>query len=195
VVVEPAERLARLAAKRSTSVDDVSAALQALEAAAVVAQHAGDRRAAGDIGRTIERVRSKRTDVDVADGVISSFADVRRATSVGRFVRSVERRIVDGGRVLVGGVPTSWLGSNFEVHGIPTGAASSVSFGVRWHGERPAVLWEQHGESPVQLSAPDIDPGWDTSEVSGETLWQAPAPSRPAGGLLNITVDPGASFS
>ncbi|MEP4652952.1 MAG: hypothetical protein ABJ314_22450, partial [Ilumatobacter sp.] len=107
------------------------------------------------------------------------------------FVRSIERRIADGGVLLPGGMPTSWHGSNFEVHGVPTSATSTVSFAVRWHGERPAVLWEQHstnGSTTVELSAPDVDPEWRTSDATGEALWPAPERVRARPGL-SITVD------
>jgi hypothetical protein len=58
------------------------------------------------------------------------------------------------------------------------------------------MLWEQHGTADVELSAPDVDPGWTTSETSGETLWPAPEVERPKRAALSITVDPdGASFS
>lgn len=201
-VVEPAERLARSAAKRTTMVSDVAESIRALEATLVIARRAGDDRAVGDIVRTVERVMAGHDGVDASGGMISSFADLRRASSVGRFVRSVERRIVDAGRFLTGGIPTSWLGSNFEVHAMPTSAATTASFAVRWHGDRPAVLWEQQGESPVRLSAPDMDPEWGTSDRSGEALWPAPPAARPGGPSLRITVDadrdpgpdPGVSF-
>ena len=52
---------------------------------------------------------------------------------------------------------------------MPTVGASTVSLGVRWHGERPAVLWEQVGD-PVELRAF----GWSSAERSGEALWPAP---------------------
>ncbi|MGA9279178.1 hypothetical protein [Ilumatobacter sp.] len=197
-IVAPSEHLARLAVKRSSTATEVSDAVQALAAALLVAQRAGDERAAGDIERTVDRVTTKRTDVDGTEGVIASFADARRTGSVGRFVRSVERRIVDAGRIMSGGIPTSWLGSNFEVHAIPTSPSTSASFAVRWHGERPAVLWEQQGATPVRLSAPDVDPQWETQERSGEALWPAPAPKRSATSSLSITIDadpePGSSF-
>ncbi|MDG2039501.1 MAG: hypothetical protein P8J30_03360, partial [Ilumatobacter sp.] len=161
-----------------------------------VALGARDDRAAGDIDRMIQRVMHRSSDTDVSGGVIGSFADVRRATSVGRFVRSVERRVVDDGRFLTGGVPASWLGNNFEVHGLPTSPSTTASFAVRWHGERPAVLWEQQGDNPVELSAPDIDPDWMTTERSGETLWPAPVAERPKRTGLQVTIDPdeGTSF-
>ena len=199
-VVEPAERVAKHAARRGASDDDVADAHAALGACRIVAIQAGDERAASDIDRTASRLSGKHGPVDASAGsagAITSFADVRRGSSVGRFVRSIERRVADGGRLLPGGMPTSWLGSNFEIHGMPTSPVSTVSFAVRWHGERPAVLWEQHttGESsPVELSAPDVDPDWKTTDVAGETLWPAPARerNRPS---LSITADRGADVA
>ncbi|MFZ2442582.1 MAG: hypothetical protein WAW51_09490, partial [Ilumatobacteraceae bacterium] len=55
-------------------------------------------------------------------------------------------------------------------------------FAIRWHGERPAVLWEQSGDA-VALSAPVLAPDWHTTEVKGEALWPQPpglAPVPPA---------------
>jgi hypothetical protein len=127
-----------------------------------------------------------RDDRVAPDAPPSSFSDVRRGSSVGRFVSDVERRIADGGRLLPAGIPRRWLGANFEVHGVPTSARSTVSFAVRWHGERPAVLWEQHGVSQ-RLSAPGVDPGWGGDETTGEALWAAPPqPTR-----IGVSIDPG----
>jgi hypothetical protein len=200
-VVEPAERVAKQAARRGASADDVGDALAALGACRIVAIRAGDERAASDIDRTASRLAAKHGSLDSSAGsagAMASFADVRRGSSVGRFVRSIERRIADGGRLLPGGIPTSWLGSNFEIHVVPTSPLTTVSFAVRWHGERPAVLWEQHAigdHSTVELSAPDVDPDWRSSEGSGETLWPAPERER-ARPSLSISVDPdGGSFA
>jgi hypothetical protein len=116
----------------------------------------------------------------------SSFSEIRRGPSAGRFVAHVEHCIAAGGRLLPGGLPYRWLGADFEVHEIPTGPRSTVGFAVRWHGDRPAVLWEQHGE-PVRLSAPSIDARWATDEASGEALWAAPPqPTR-----LGLSIDAG----
>ena len=99
-----------------------------------------------------------------------------------RFVTWAERLLVDvqpdGGRLLPGGLPSGWEGNNFEVYGVPTGATGSVSFAVRWHGERPAVLWEQSGDA-VTLSAPALAPQWHTSERKGEALWPQPVGLEP----------------
>jgi len=176
-IVEPIAAIARL--------DDpeVDVALAACERLALAAD---DERAAGDIARLrARRIADGRVAPD-ADGRAGSFSDVRRGPSVGRFVSRIERRIADGGRLLTAGIPRRWLGANFEVHGIPTGPRSTVSFAVRWHGERPAVLWEQQGE-PQRLTAPGIDPDWATEAASGEALWAAPPqPTR-----IGVSIDLG----
>jgi hypothetical protein len=43
-----------------------------------------------------------------------------------------------------------------------------VSFAVRWHGERPALLWEC--EAPVTLCAPSLDAAWQSRNQRGEAL-------------------------
>ena len=52
-----------------------------------------------------------------------------------------------------------------------------MSYAIRWHGERPAVLWEQDGP-PVVLTSPSIDPAWSSPDRSGEALWAAPPARR-----------------
>jgi hypothetical protein len=88
-----------------------------------------------------------------------------------------EHRLVAAGAngtvLLAGGLPAGWAGNHFEVYGLPNGAGGTLSYAVRWHGARPAVLWEQTG-TPAVLSSP-LAPGWTTAEVKGETLWPQPA--------------------
>jgi hypothetical protein len=44
-----------------------------------------------------------------------------------------------------------------------------VSYAVRWHGNRPALLWEC--EHPgLRLHAPGLDGLWTTDEQQGEAL-------------------------
>ena len=94
----------------------------------------------------------------------------------------MERRLADpAGRLLAAGVPAAWLGATVEAYGLPVGASAQVSFALRWHGARPAVLWEVTGGS-VELTAPVVAPDWRTIEPVGEALW--PAPPVPDGALL-----------
>jgi hypothetical protein len=75
-------------------------------------------------------------------------------------------------------LPDAWLGQGLEVRGAPT-AAGRLSFALRWHGERPALLWEldRHaGIGPVRLTAPGLDPAWSSDHASGEALL-SPVPS------------------
>lgn len=62
------------------------------------------------------------------------------------------------------------LGANVEVYSLPAGLAADTSFAVRWHGARPAVLWETVGD-PCRLRGPG---GWSTADATGEALWSAP---------------------
>jgi hypothetical protein len=162
---------------------EVESALRACERLALAA---ADERAAGDLARLrSRRSRDGRIDAPPFAGP-SAFSELHRGPSVGRFVADVEQRIAAGGRLLPLGLPRRWLGQNFEVHGIPTGPRSTIGFAVRWHGERPAVLWEQHGP-PQRLTAPSVDPDWSSDATSGEALW-APPP-QPA--RIDVRIDPG----
>ena len=131
----------------------------ALDAALRVVTVAGEARARRDLERIVSgRNRRARPDSPPDD------------TSV---VPWLETGFAESGTLLPYGLPTAWLGQSLEMYGVPTGPASSVSYAMRWHGERPAVLWEQHG-TPTRLDAPALAPGWMTTEAKGEALWPAP---------------------
>lgn len=137
----------------------------AFDAADHVLEVAGERRARRDLAAVRARLQPAR----------SLPADAPAGTA--RFLAWVERRVADpqtdGASLFPAGFPAQWAGTNFEVYGVPTGATSSVSFALRWHGERPAVLWEQRG-SATTLSAPLLAPEWRTTEPKGEVLWPVP---------------------
>ena len=62
-----------------------------------------------------------------------------------------------------------WRGNPVDVRKIRT-RHGSVSFSVRWHGERPALLWELEGfDNPVTIRC-GLDPPWSTTERAGEAL-------------------------
>ncbi|MFN8041374.1 MAG: hypothetical protein U0Q07_19310 [Acidimicrobiales bacterium] len=98
---------------------------------------------------------------------------------------------------LLSWVPADWYGQGLEVHGAPT-ALGTVSYAVRWHGERPALLWEldpHDAELAIRLRAPGLDPTWSTDRARGEALLAAPASGRAASDGQPTPPDPGGSFS
>lgn len=93
------------------------------------------------------------------------------------FVRRLLVREEPGGLAICSLVPPSWLGQGVEVHDAPT-ALGRFSFAVRWHGERPAVLWELDAFADVDavtLRAPGLDGDWIGTGARGEALL-APVP-------------------
>ncbi len=68
--------------------------------------------------------------------------------------------------------PDAWWGRPAEAHGIRT-RWGRVSFALRWHGERPALLWEierdlgEDGTPAPELRAPALDPAWRASDRDG----------------------------
>jgi hypothetical protein len=72
---------------------------------------------------------------------------------------------------LLPGFPADWLGQPITVDRVPL-HDGVVSFAVRWHGPRPALLWD--APAGVQLSAPALDPAWSTAVAVGETLLAEP---------------------
>jgi hypothetical protein len=73
------------------------------------------------------------------------------------------------GVALLTALPPAWVGQPLEVHDAPTRAAGLVSYAVRWHGDRPALLWECE-RLPTTMRAPGLDPAWSTSEPRGDVL-------------------------
>jgi hypothetical protein len=72
---------------------------------------------------------------------------------------------------LLPGFRPEWLGQNVAVHDLPL-RVGPLSFAVRWHGARPALLWE--APAGVELRASALDATWHTREPAGEALLAAP---------------------
>ncbi len=77
---------------------------------------------------------------------------------------------------LLAGFRREWLGANLAVHEAPL-RRGRVSFALRWHGARPALLWDAPPGSV--LRAPGVDPAWTSTTAVGETLLAAPAETAP----------------
>ena len=108
----------------------------------------------------------------------------------GLFVRTLLRLMVDvpdDGTLYAAQTPTlrlaahwpaAWLGQPVEIHDVPT-RIGRVSWAVRWHGERPALLWDVvphhlNGSAPT-VTAPGLDPAFAATGWQGETLLAPPA--------------------
>jgi hypothetical protein len=72
------------------------------------------------------------------------------------------------------GIPETWWGTSFDCRGLIGDPHRALSFAVRWHGERPAVLWEVAGPAGLVLTGGAADPAWHTADPSGEALLAAP---------------------
>ena len=76
----------------------------------------------------------------------------------------------------------AWFGASIEAHGLRT-RWGVASFAIRWHGERPAVIWEiipgpgvdPEGEGPL-FTAPALDPNWSARGWTGDALLAAIGP-------------------
>ncbi len=64
-------------------------------------------------------------------------------------------------------LPPEWRGQPVDVRGAPI-RPGCLSYSVRWHGHRPALLWE--APPGVQVRAPGLDPSWTSTEPAGEAL-------------------------
>jgi hypothetical protein len=103
------------------------------------------------------------------------------------FVRQLlVRETPEGGVALATMFPPEWAGQSVEVHDAPT-HHGRVSYALRWHGDRPALLWQC--ERPgVTVTVPGLDRAFSTIEPSGEALLapyraRVPIPLEDAGQL------------
>ena len=83
----------------------------------------------------------------------------------------------------------AWRGGALETHNLTIAGAGKASFAVRWHGYRPALLWDIQSDQPLVLTCPSLDPDWSTTELKGEALL-----AGTADGLASVPA-PGDSFS
>ena len=112
-----------------------------------------------------------------------------------QFARRLAVHEPGAGLALLPAVPDAWLGQPIEAHDLPT-SYGRLSFAVRWHGERPALLWELEGHEtaevaravaaasgPFTITAPGLDPSWSSTDLRGEVLLASPGrvPGPPPG--------------
>ena len=105
-----------------------------------------------------------------------SETDAHDPSRTAAFLRTVRAIVAsDAGGVvdLLPGFNEEWLGQPIAVHRLPT-ALGLLSFALRWHGARPALLWEVEGDWDLTLTCASIDSEWSTTDQRGEALLAAP---------------------
>ncbi len=74
--------------------------------------------------------------------------------------------------VLAPALAPNWIGGSIDVRSLMT-RHGRLSYSLRWHGTRPALLWELSNK-PASRTKPKLlcglDSGWQTRELSGEAL-------------------------
>jgi len=156
-VAAAAEGVARSLRHRRADWDHTAA----LEAAEEVLRRGGEHRAAADVRALRERAGEPGPVPAGPPGDVRLLAWV-----LGAVVRATA-----AGADLLPRFPAAWLGQGVEVYRAPV-PAGLVSFAVRWHGERPALLWEC--SAPMTLTCSGLDPSWSASGERGEALLGVP---------------------
>ena len=128
-----------------------------------------DERAAGDIGASWLRMADR--------GVQEPPGQPPQGTTVVAWAESLLAAPSPSGglcAVLPHGIPENWWGASFDCHGLVADPFRLLSFAVRWHGARPALLWETQGSPGLVLTGGRTDQDWHSTDASGETLLAAP---------------------
>ena len=152
---------------------------RAIVSAGMVLNRAGETRGQKDIAQAWSRVVN-----DAAGaGAFGSVSDVGAAInrdqlasfSGVRQIAWVESQLVAQRRdnvieICPRGVEAAWLGANFECHRLVASPEHLISFAVRWHGDKPALLWEIDGPPGARVAASAVDGTFSSTEMRGETL-------------------------
>jgi len=158
-VVDIVEALLRKNKKSAEIEWDVE---RALFAARCILWALGEHRAAGDVLTSQQRLAPASALPNAAPKDIRVIAWLDE--------QLVSPRREGGAAVLRFGVPRMWLGVNMECHRVVASPEHTVSYGMRWHGEKPALLWETNGPFGLRLDAGATDSAWHSGEASGDAL-------------------------
>ena len=146
---------------------------RAILSASMVLHRAGETRGQHDIAQAWSRL------LGAVGGQLSAGADITRDGltdfSGVRQIAWIESQLVaqrhdDVIEICPRGIDASWLGANFECHKLVASPEHLISFAVRWHGEKPALLWEIDGPIGARVAASAVDQTFSSTEMRGETL-------------------------
>ena len=159
------------------SAGDDPAALESLVSLASLFDATGDQLAADDVRRQVSARGAAAIGFSYAPAP-KGDPDTCPAAGLRRVAGLAVRPSADGLDLLPALVPDVWLGRPVEVHGLAT-PVGRLGFALRWHGNRPALLWqlERHDgvEGEVVLRVPGLDTAFSSTSVSGEVLLAVPA--------------------
>ena len=127
----------------------------------------------------------------------SSATDDHDPARTAQFLRRMRALVVEDGGSNLDLLPRfgeQWLGQPVAAHRVPT-TAGTLSFALRWHGARPALLWEVEGDRPFELTCTSIDPAWSTGEGRGEALLAAPILDHDHASVVDDAVSGSASVA
>ena len=152
---------------------------RAIVLASMVLNRAGEKRGQKDIAQAWSRVVSDAVgsgdfgsvlgvDAEVGRDQIANFSGVRQIAWVeSQLVAQRHDGVIE---ICPRGIDATWLGANFECHRLVASAEHLISFAVRWHGEKPALLWEIDGPAGARVAASAVDGTFSSVEMRGETL-------------------------
>ena len=196
LILDRAERV-KLGDKPDQWVDEVAAATEsvirrcaknrsakwfeerAIVLAGMVLQRAGETRGQKDIAQAWSRVVSDvfgsgdfgsvfNVGADVDRDQLANFSGVRQIAWVeSQLVAQRNDNVIE---ICPRGIDAAWLGANFECHRLVASAEHLISFAVRWHGDKPALLWEIDGPPGARVAASAVDGTFSSIEMRGETL-------------------------
>ena len=152
---------------------------RAIVLASMVLNRAGEKRGQKDVAQAWSRVVSDAVglgdfglvlgvDAEVDRDQLANFSGVRQIAWVeSQLVAQRHDGVIE---ICPRGIDATWLGANFECHRLVASAEHLISFAVRWHGEKPALLWEIDGPAGARVAASAVDGTFSSVEMRGETL-------------------------
>jgi hypothetical protein len=196
LILDRAERV-RLGDRADQWVDEVAAATEnvlrrcaksrnakwfeerAIVLASMVLNRAGEKRGQKDIAQAWSRAVGDHVvsggfgsfcgvGVEVGRDQLANFSGVRQIAWVeSQLVAQRHDGVIE---ICPRGIDATWIGANFECHRLVASAEHLISFAVRWHGEKPALLWEIEGPAGARVAASAVDDTFSSVEMRGETL-------------------------
>ena len=158
---------------------------RAILAAGMLLHRAGESRGKQDIAHAWSRLVEAKEITASADGTDKTVASSAELLGSVRQIAWVESQLVAMRRdgvieICPRGIDSAWLGVNFECHKLLATPEHSISYAVRWHGDKPALLWEIDGPVGARVMASAIDSSFGSTDKRGETLLNGFAQDRSA---------------